>query len=163
MQPGKSARPSPAARAHAGQPVVASGVILKRGRLDMLQVDGDPALAPVPNAPPFAPAPPAPLGRWRIAGEICDGKCYVGAMRPGRGLAHKACANLCLIGGVPPVFVSSGSIEGSSFFLLADPDGGPLPDLVRDLVGVGLELEGEVERRDDLLVFKTDLARAKPW
>ena len=152
-----------AARAAAGRPVVASGVLLKRGPLDMLQLENDASLAPVADAAAFVPAPAVPLGRWCLAGEICDGKCYAGAMRPGRGLAHKACANLCLIGGVPPVFVSSGAIEGRSFFLLAAPDGGPLPDLVRDLVAVGIELEGDVERRDDLLVLKADLAQAKPW
>jgi len=59
-----------------------------------------------------------PLGRWKIAGEICDGKCLNGAMRPGRGLAHKACANLCLLGDVPPVFVSSQPIEGTDFMLI---------------------------------------------
>jgi hypothetical protein len=142
----------------AGRRVAAAGVIIKRGPLDMLLLEGD--LKPVAGSD-FAPAPARPLGRWRLAGEICDGKCYAGAMRPGQGLAHKACANLCLIGGVPPVFVSSGSVEGTSFFLLAAADGGPLPDRVRDLVALGIELEGQIERLDDLLVFKVDLDRAR--
>ena len=148
-----------AAAPHAGAAVTASGVVIKRGPLDMLQLDGE--LQALADAPAFTPAPPVPLGRWRLAGEICDGKCYAGAMRPGRGLAHKACANLCLLGGVPPVFVSSGTVAGRSFFLLTAEDGGPLPDHVRDLVGLGVELEGRIVRLDDLLVFEVDLDRAK--
>lgn len=148
-----------AAASHAGAAVTASGVVIKRGPLDMLQLDGE--LQALADAPAFTPSPPVPLGRWRLAGEICDGKCYAGAMRPGRGLAHKACANLCLIGGVPPVFVSSGTVAGRSFFLLTAEDGGPLPDHVRDLVGLGVELEGRIVRLDDLLVFEVDLDRAR--
>jgi hypothetical protein len=107
---------------------------------------------------------PIPLGRWRITGEICDGKCYAGSMRPGAGIAHRACANFCLIGGVPPVFVSTAPVEGTSFMLLADAAGGPLPDKLYNLVALRVQLEGDLERRGDLLVFKVDLSRAiVPW
>ena len=78
-----------------GQPVAATGYMLRRGVLDMLQV-GDP-LQPGTTASP--PPRVEPLGIWRITGEICDGKCYAGAMRPGAGIAHRACANLCVTGG----------------------------------------------------------------
>ena len=148
-----------------GQIINAGGFILNRGDMDMLQAAGraiTPAegeLTAVQRA--FTPAPPVPLGRWRLTGEICDGKCYAGAMRPGIGLSHRACANLCLIGGVPPVFVSTGEIEGTSFFLLADQDGGPLPEDIYDLVAILVELEGEVERLDDILVFKVDISQAR--
>ncbi len=81
-------------------------------------------------------------------------------MRPGSGLAHKACASLCLIGGIPPVFVSTGPVEGSSFFLLAGPGGTAMPDALRRLVAVRVRLDGEVERRGDLLVFHADPASA---
>ncbi len=148
-----------------GQPVQVAGVALKRGTIDMLQVNGrgvqaasDEALEGLAD---YRPAPAEELGRWRLVGEICDGKCYTGAMRPGRGLAHKACANLCLIGGIPPVFVSTAEIAGSTFFLLADQDGNPLPDTVADLTALLIELEGTVEKRDDLLIFKVDLDAAR--
>ncbi|MEL6477192.1 MAG: hypothetical protein AAFR17_07675 [Pseudomonadota bacterium] len=138
-----------------GQLATASGVILSRGDLDMLQVRGGAAgLGPAEGA---APAPETEqLGRWRLSGEICDGKCLVGAMRPGRGLAHKACANLCIVGGVPPVFVSTQPMEGSAFLLVAGPDGGDMPAALLDDVGAFIELEGEVERRGDLLILRAD-------
>ena len=97
-----------------------------------------------------------PLGRWRIAGEICDGKCLAGAMRPGRGLAHKACANLCLVGDIPPVFATTGPVDGERYMLLAGPDGGPMPAEMYDFTAVLIDAEGEVYRRGDLLIFRVD-------
>ena len=129
-------------------------VFIKRGDLDMLQVAG--RIRPMPDAQHLN-VEIKPLGRWRLSGEICDGKCYAGAMRPGNGLAHKACANLCLVGGVPPVFVSTGKVEGSSFFLLADKDGKALGPSMLDLTAVLLSAEGDVEKVGNLLVFKIDL------
>lgn len=138
-----------------GKLVTASGVLLQRGDLDMLQVrGGKQGLGPADGEAPaqFRES----LGRWRLAGEVCDGKCLAGAMRPGRGLAHKACANLCLIGGIPPVFVSTQPVDGSEFLLIGGPDGGELPTPVYDRVGQYISIEGGIERRGDLLVFNVD-------
>ena len=38
----------------------------------------------------------------------------------------------CLADGIPAVFVSSGPVEGSSYFLLADQDGKPLGEEMND-------------------------------
>lgn len=141
-----------------GQLVEISGIPLKRGDLDMVQLRGGEAgIKAAEGDSPGAPKPVS-LGRWRLTGEICDGKCYAGAMRPGSGLAHKACANLCLIGGVPPVFVSTGPVEGQSFFLMAGPDGGPITEALLTDTAVLVEIEGEIERHGELLVFKIDPA-----
>jgi hypothetical protein len=107
------------------------------------------------------PAAAVPLGRWAMVGEICDGKCAAGVMRPGTGIAHRACARLCLAGDIPPVFVTVQPAEGSSFFLLAGPDGGPMPAGLQRLVGLRVRLEGALERRGDLLVFSADPASAR--
>jgi hypothetical protein len=140
-----------------GKLVQAKGIILKRGDLDMLQLQG--GANGLSGAEGDGAVPGAtPLGRWKLAGEICDGKCLAGAMRPGTGLAHKACANLCLAGGVPPVFVSSQPVEGSQYLLLADADGGPLPDWLYDQTAIFLSIEGDIERRGDLLIFRVDPA-----
>jgi hypothetical protein len=45
-------------------------------------------------------------GRVTLRGEIIDPKCYIGAMKPGGGKTHKACAQLCLSGGIPPMLVT---------------------------------------------------------
>lgn len=134
-----------------------SGIVLQRGDLNMLQLRGGrQGLGPAEGVAPQMIT--EPLGRWKLAGEICDGKCLAGAMRPGRGLAHKACANLCLLGGVPPVFVSSQPVDGEEFLLVTGPDGTPLPPELYDYVAQYVSLEGEVERRGNLLVLQVDPA-----
>ncbi|PVB61787.1 hypothetical protein [Labrenzia sp. 011] len=135
------------------------GVPISRGDLTMIQV-GKVTMSDEQDAG-FTPSAPVPLGRWKLTGEICDGKCYAGAMRPGRGLAHKACADLCLTGGTPPVFVSSGPIEGRSFFLMADREGNLLGDEIDPLLALYIEVEGEIEQLDDLMVFRADLTTAR--
>lgn len=131
------------------------GIVLQRGTIDMLQVAGNrrgvnPAEGEAPELETV------PLGRWSIAGEICDGKCLYGAMRPGRGLAHKACAALCLVGDVPPVFVSTQPIEGSDFMLITGPDGEFIPDMAYDYIGQFITLEGDLERRGDVMILRMD-------
>ena len=86
-----------------GKRVRATGIGFKRGSLDMMFVD---TLAPAEGA---AVRPePSLRGVWRLTGEFCDGKCTAGIMRPGQGLAHKACANVCIAGGVSPVSAGGG-------------------------------------------------------
>ena len=107
-----------------------------------------------------APTIPArkPLGTWRVTGEICDGKCLAGAMRPGRGLAHKACANLCLLGAVPPIFVSTQPVAGAQFMLVTGPDGGPLPEAAYDAVGEYVSVTGTLAMHGAMPVFAIDAA-----
>ncbi len=141
--------------------VTASGILLARGDLDMMQVRGGKrGLAAADGETPELRAS-EPLGRWRLAGEICDGKCLAGAMRPGRGLAHKACANLCLIGDIPPVLALTGPVEGQMFMLIGGPDGGPMPPEMLHQTSVLVEMEGRVMRRGDLLIFHADPATLK--
>ena len=145
-----------------GKLVEASGVVLNRGpELDMLQARGG-ANGLKAAEGEAAPVVDEPLGRWRLTGEICDGKCLAGAMRPGTGLAHKACANLCIYGGAPPVLVTTAEVEGSRYMMLGAADGGPLGPEMYDLVARMTTLEGMLYRRGDLLIFLTDLATAEP-
>ncbi len=140
-----------------GALVTAAGIRLARGALDMLQTGRiDPAEGTA------TPPRDVPVGRWRITGEICDGKCYAGAMRPGTGLAHKACANLCLIGGIPPVLVATDEVLGSRFLMLGEAGGGPAGDWLLDHVARLVEIEGEVVRRGDLLILLADPASVRP-
>ena len=137
-----------------GHLVAAEGFVLRRGTIEMLVTGTPPRIiegAAVPAEPPIVP-----LGRWRITGEVCDGKCAAGGMRPGTGLTHRACATLCLDGDIPAVFVPTRALEGHAFLLLADRDGGaPLPAM-RDLVGRRVTLDGALERRGALLVFRAE-------
>ncbi len=130
----------------AGQRVVAEGLLLRRGGIAMLVLDR--SLVPLgPGTPPL----PEALGRWRVTGEICDGKCAAGAMLPGTGLAHRACASLCVEGGLPAIMVATRAVAGSEFLLLAGPDG-DATDWFRH-IGLRVALEGEVRRLGTILLF----------
>ena len=143
-----------------GKAVQLKGIALKRGDIDALQVgNAKGAIIPLDQAPPQTKT--VDLGRWKLKGEICDGKCLSGAMRPGRGLSHRACANLCLIGGAPPVFVTLDAVDGQNFFLLGDAAGKPLPASFLAHVAKLVSLEGAIERRGKILVFKADLKTLK--
>jgi hypothetical protein len=142
-----------------GTGVAASGFMLKRGTLDMLQSSKSEVTA-AGSTLRSVPAPVS-LGRWRLTGEICDGKCYAGAMRPGAGLAHKACASFCILGGVPPVFVSTAPVGGSAFMLIAGDGDAAMPDALRNLIGVRIALDGDAERVGDLVIFHADAKTAR--
>lgn len=139
-----------------GRVITAEGAIIRRGDLDMMQVAST-SLQDTRLPPPALQS----LGRWRVEGEICDGKCQAGAMQPGRGIAHRACAILCLNGMIPPVFVTTGPLAGHDFLLLGDKDGGPGDASWHALVGLRVRLDGEVQQRGDVLVFLADLAHAE--
>jgi nitrite reductase/ring-hydroxylating ferredoxin subunit/DMSO/TMAO reductase YedYZ heme-binding membrane subunit len=142
----------PEVRALHGRLVAAEGTVLRRGSIEMLVLGAPPTPVEDTPAPPLPAA--EPLGRWRIQGEICDGKCAAGIMRPGTGIAHRACATLCLDGEIPAVFVPVRPVAGHAMMLLGDAAGGPALPALRDLVGLRVTLEGEVERIGDMLVFR---------
>lgn len=137
-----------------GAMIEASGFLLQRGSIAMLVLSEPPRL----TGPPV-PAPASEqLGRWRLVGEIGEGKCAAGGMRPGTGIGHRACAELCLAGEIPAVLVTTAPVAGSTVLLLADADGGQPSESLRALAGVRLQLDGAVERRGNLLVFLADPA-----
>ncbi len=139
-----------------GKHVTVDGFSVQRGSIEMLLVWGMHTADGIAE-PPVVQS----LGRWRLTGEICDGKCYSGVMRPGSGLAHKACANICLINGVPPVLVTTAPVQGREFLLLAGPDGHAVPDALRDHVAILQRMDGMVDRIADLLIFRTDITAAR--
>jgi len=144
-----------------GRRVAVQGYALARGEIDMIVLAETPRLldgaaAGVPaGGPAGGPAglPVERLGRWRISGEICDGKCAGGGMRPGTGLGHRACATLCLDGALPALFVATAPVAGSAFLLLGAADGTRMPPALRARIGERVTLEGHLERRGAMLVF----------
>lgn len=98
-------------------------------------------------------------GEWRrvatesLVGEITDPKCYLGAMKPGRGITHRSCAALCISGGIPPLFVveREGAMLPARALVLVDERGEPIEGdaLARLLTFVGersIAITGEVWR-----------------
>lgn len=78
-----------------------------------------------------------------LRGEIVDGKCYLGAMKPGNGLTHKACATLCIKGGLPPMFLTQ-TPSGPEFRLLLVDGEVALPEHLLRFVAEPVQLDGEL-------------------
>lgn len=126
-----------------GQRITLIGYQLHRGPHRMLELDPAPeAIAPA-DGPPTPTEPTARGNAVRLVGEIMDAKCWLGAMKPGRGKGHKACATLCIEGGIPPLFVAAVP-DGQRVYLLTDDAGGPAVDLVRPFVGEPVRIQGTI-------------------
>lgn len=136
-----------------GRLVRLQGTLIYRDDQTMLElVDGsleDLGVGTVASAP-------EPLGAMTLRGEIVDSKCYLGVMKPGRQKTHRACASLCIRGGIPPLFLVDSGDGSSSFFLLVDSAGRAVNDRVLDKIAEPLEITGQVERNGDMLVLKAD-------
>lgn len=85
-----------------------------------------------------------------VEGEILDSKCYIGAMKPGYGRGHKACATNCVSGGVPPMIVTAADDGSPVYTLLVRADGGGLTDAdlapLLPLIAEPVRVEGRAGR-----------------
>jgi hypothetical protein len=145
---------------HDGLWVTARGVRVDNRGWTMLElVDDTTAITRAPNAEILPPPSEQALGPATLNGEIVDSKCYLGVMQPGKGITHKACAALCVIGGIPPVFVVRHSGGGWTGYLLTDLAGAPVhkSPMVLNAIGEPVVLSGSVLRRDGMLIFRADL------
>ncbi|HEX8875497.1 MAG TPA: hypothetical protein VF777_02025 [Phycisphaerales bacterium] len=129
-----------------GRPVVISGWTLERSGQRMVELEPDAAaLAADERAAAPDLGKPVPLGMVTLRGEIVDSKCYLGAMKPGNEKPHKACATLCIRGGVPPVLIERDADGTTRATLLADAGGGPLGAEAWEYVADPIEIRGELE------------------
>ena len=159
--PGKRGAQGRAAK-HDGQIVDVGGVFVTREGTRILQVGGAAKIRPAKDPAPlagFAPHPEVPLGKVTLRGEIVDTKCYLGAMRPGEGKVHRACANLCIMGGIPPMLAVYHEGAPPTLFLLANEAGEAFEAEILDYVAPYVSVEGELYRRGDLLILRTSTER----
>jgi hypothetical protein len=96
------------------------------------------------------------LGRQTLVGEIVDSKCYFGVMNPGNLAPHRACAIRCISGGVPPVLLVRQKDGSAIYVLLVSADGQPVNKQVLDMVAEPVQITGELERQDDLIILRAD-------
>jgi hypothetical protein len=144
-----------------GRPVRATGTVLDRDGRWMLELAAGPeGLRPLTaeeaRALPPVTQPTTTAEDVTLAGEIIDPKCYLGAMRPGGGKTHKACAMLCISGGVPPMLVTRDAGDREANYLLTTAADGPANDLVLPFVGEPIRITGRLERRGDLLLLRIE-------
>ena len=159
--PGKRGAQQRAAQ-HDGKIVDVGGVFITREGTRILQVGGAAKIREAEDPAPvagFVPPADVPLGPVTLRGEIVDTKCYLGAMRPGEGKVHRACANLCLMGGIPPMLAVFHENEAPTLLLLTDAEGNAFDADILDYVAPYVSVTGELYRRGDLLMLRTDASR----
>jgi hypothetical protein len=146
-----------------GKVVKLHGTDITRGGLSIFEIaDAEDAIAATDAAPAISPPPliePAPT---TPTGEIIDPKCHAGAMKPGDGKAHKACATLCILGGIPPMFLD----ESGKRYVLLDSQGSALTggslDAILPFVADHVQIDAAVvQRQGEFTFLRIDPARLR--
>lgn len=125
-----------------GRLVRAHGSLIHRGKRTMLELDDQPLEALGPGVMPEDET----IGQITVQGEIVDSKCWLGVMKPNQGTSHRACATLCIRGGVPPMLRAVDAEGRVETFLLVDPEGAPIGDRILDRIAVPVEVSGRLSR-----------------
>lgn len=97
-----------------------------------------------------------PRGGVDLSGEVIDPKCFLGAMKPGDGKAHKACATLCIRGGIPPMLLTFDGLGRAQYYLLVSAEGSPLGERIVPFIGERVRVTGRVFEAGDLQVLRLD-------
>ena len=149
---------------HIGKRVTLEGFPLERDGRKMIELlEGDDAFVSISDDAGRAVENVVGDEPVAMVGEIVDGKCFLGAMKPGDGKAHKACAVLCIRGGLPPM-VRTRDEAGAWIYPLLMVDGSTdLPDRVLDLIAEPVRIEGALGRVGDLWVISCDGECVRPY
>lgn len=161
VEPGKHGASARAGVHHATHVRLRGYPIHRDGRqIFELLPDAD-AIAPTGQAP--APVPESrPMGRVTLRGEIVDSKCFLGAMKPGEGKTHKACATLCITGGIPPMLVTRDAAGTPEFTLLSSGTDGPLDPEAYTWIGEPVNVTGDLFVRGGLRVLRVQPSDITP-
>lgn len=91
-----------------------------------------------------------------IRGEILDAKCFLGAMKPGDGKTHKACATVCIRGGIPAAMRIRRADGTETLALIVGPDFAPFPASVEPFIADPIEIDGAMFRIGDMDAIAVD-------
>jgi len=94
------------------------------------------------------------LGAVNLTGEVIDSKCFLGVMKPGSGSVHKACAEVCLLGGIPAMLLVRGENQKNYGYMLTNENGGSLSKELSSRAAESIEVAGILEKKGDLLYIK---------
>ena len=137
-----------------GRSVTLSGWLLERDGRRLIELEPGEKSVRLDSDHPAIRAQREKLGPVALEGEIVDSKCYLGAMKPGEGKTHKACATLCIRGGMPPMLVTPSADGGRDYVLLIDTSGGELSSDFWPLISEPVQVTGELESLGDLRILR---------
>lgn len=135
-----------------------AGTLITRGRHTMMAVAKVEAASADFDAAAFSSPALVDRGPVMLTGEILDAKCWFGAMRPGYGKTHKACAALCARGGLPLAFCQIGACgDGADAPLLLDENGRAFGREILSLVADPVMLQGRLVAVGDVVQVRAPL------
>jgi len=143
-----------------GQIVRVRASLIARDNHAMLAVaDGGDWIAASNAAPRGLTDWPESVGQTvMLSGEILDAKCWFGAMRPGFGRTHKACAALCARGGLPLAFCTNDvCADGGEAPLLLDAAGRAHGRAILPLVADPVLVRGRLVQVGDVTQLRADI------
>ena len=88
-----------------------------------------------------------------MLGEIIDPKCYLGAMNPGEGKPHRACAILCIRGGIMPMLTFKGKARQQQYAVLQGEKGEAINEQITKYVAEPVSMSGKLFKFDNWYVF----------
>ncbi|MEO0983699.1 MAG: hypothetical protein AAFX03_13720 [Pseudomonadota bacterium] len=141
--------------------VVVRGSLIQRNRHAMIAVvDGMDWIEEAEGAadPRLAFGDWTPLNDVSLKGEILDTKCWFGAMRPGYGKPHKACAALCIRGGLAPGFYVNDAARQSRLLVVVDERRQPHGEDLLPLVADPVRLDGQAFAFADMAFLSASLS-----
>lgn len=147
-------------QAYANQWITVSGLPIDRGDWFMLQVASDADVQVIANKADLEVTDQY-LGEVTFEGEIIDSKCFLGVMKPGGGKVHRACARLCLLGGVPPMLAVKNQQGERLGYLLMNEDGSSASIPLSDKVAVPVRLSGTLLQRGELQYVRLKASNVK--
>lgn len=131
--------------------VSVNGYQIERGGWTMIELAGPNAISKIEQPPTEALLPIKSLGKISLIGEIVDSKCFLGVMKPGVGKLHKACAEVCLRGGIPPMLVAEDTWNNRFGYLVAKADGSDASTLLSKFAAEPVRINGQLRQQGDLL------------
>jgi len=142
----------------AGKHVSVTGFAISRGGWRMLEIEAATDIQALDREATDAPASDAleysSLGDVTLSGEIVDSKCFLGVMKPGGGPIHKACAEMCLLGGIPPMLVVRDEQDRKFGYLLTASNHASAAESLSSLAAEPVEIRGELMQQGDMLYIK---------
>ena len=143
-----------------GRPASLQGTLAYRDGQAMIQVEPG-SVAPRESAEPPPQLLEVDLGTRYVEGEIVGSKCYLGVMNPGSGVTHRACATVCIRGGVPPLLEvrrEDGRREG---IVLAGTAGEAIGDRLQGLIATPVGATGRLVQRGGTTFLYLDPAQIR--
>lgn len=140
-----------------GKTLECRGWALERDGRKILELVGESDAISVVDEAVRPKGPITRIAQLKATGEVVDYKCYLGAMKPGDGKAHKACAMLCVSRGIPATFITANtSSQTPDYFVLVDASLRPVIDQVLELSGEPVEVSGWIVESEGLKMLELE-------